>query len=96
METDHTRQVVRKEITFFGYVQGVGFRYRAKYAADGCGVTGFVHNEWDGTVHMEAQGTQQQINEMLKVINASPYIQIDRLDYHEIPLEAHEYGFHIR
>lgn len=92
MEND----VIRKEITFTGDVQGVGFRYRAQYAARGCGVTGWVKNEWDGSVLMEAQGTQLQINEMLKRINQSPYIRIDWMDYHEIPVEEHDTGFHIR
>jgi acylphosphatase len=89
-------QVVRKEITFAGAVQGVGFRYRAKYAAEGCGVTGWVKNEWDGTVVMEAQGTEGQINEMLKMINRSQFISIDRLTYRELPVEEHASGFHIR
>ncbi len=89
-------KIIRKEIHFTGAVQGVGFRYRAKYAADGCGVTGWVKNEWDGSVLMEAQGTERQINEMLKLINQGQYIMIDRLDYHNIPLEEYESGFHIR
>lgn len=87
---------IRQRITFAGRVQGVGFRYRAKYAADGCGVTGWVHNEWDGTVLMEAQGTLDQINEMLKILNQSAYIVIDRLERKDIPMEEQEYGFHIR
>lgn len=81
---------------FTGAVQGVGFRYRAKYAADGCGVTGWVKNEWDGSVLMEAQGKEKQINEMLKLINKSQYIVIDRIKSEEIPLEEYENGFHIR
>lgn len=89
-------KMIRKEIRFTGAVQGVGFRYRAKYAANGCGVTGWVKNEWDGSVLMEAQGTQKQINEMLRMINAGQYICIDRLDYHEIPVEEFSRGFHIR
>ena len=80
-------EVIRKEIRF---------RYRAKYSADGCGVTGWVKNEWDGTVLMEAQGTERQINEMLKLINKGSYIQIDKLDYKIIPLEENSRGFHIR
>ncbi len=55
---------ILQKIIFSGREQGVGFRYRSKYAADGCGVTGWVHNE-DGTVSMEAQGTVEQINQML-------------------------------
>lgn len=89
-------EIVRKEIRFTGNVQGVGFRYRAKYAAEGLGVTGWVKNEWDGSVLMEAQGTQKQINEMLKLINQSSYIVIDNTRYNVIPLEECEYGFHIR
>lgn len=87
---------IRQRIIFSGRVQGVGFRYRAKYAADGCGVTGWVHNEWDGTVSMEAQGTMAQINQMLKIINQSSYIIIDDLMREEITLEEHEHGFNIR
>jgi acylphosphatase len=88
--------IIRKEIRFTGRVQGVGFRYRARYAAEGCGVTGWVRNEWDGSVLMEAQGTPRQINEMLKVIHSGPYIHVDRLDYHDIPVQEDERGFHVR
>lgn len=93
---EEENKVIRKEIRFTGEVQGVGFRYRARYAASGCGVIGWVKNEWDGSVLMEAQGTQRQINEMLKLINQGSYIRIDRLDYHEIPVEEFSRGFHIR
>ena len=37
---------VRKELTFTGRVQGVGFRYRAAYKAKDLGLTGWVRNEW--------------------------------------------------
>ena len=88
--------MIRKAFRFTGAVQGVGFRYRAQYAANGCRVTGWVKNEWDGSVIMEAQGTEEQINEMLKLINKGSYIRIDRMEYHEIPLDEKEHGFHVR
>ena len=50
---------IRKQYTFTGHVQGVGFRYSAQYLAQAIGVTGWVKNEWDGTVVMEAQGTRE-------------------------------------
>ena len=89
-------EIIRKEIRFTGNVQGVGFRYRAQYAASGCGVTGWVKNEWDGSVLMEIQGMQHQINEVLKIINASPYINIDRMEYKDLPVDEYASGFHIR
>jgi len=89
-------KIIRKHIKFTGRVQGVGFRYRAKYAASGVGVTGWVKNEWDGTVEMEVQGTSEQINTVLKLINQSEYIMIDFMDMKELPVEEQEYGFHVR
>ena len=88
--------VIRKEIRFEGSVQGVGFRYRASHAAHAVGVTGWVRNEWDGSVLMEVQGSEKQINEMLKFINQSSYIRIERMDYKEIPVCDGDMGFHIR
>lgn len=90
------RKIVRQHMKITGCVQGVGFRYRAKYAANGLGVTGWVRNEWDGTVEMEAQGTMEQLNQMLTRINQSSYIRIEWIDRREIPLEEHETGFHVR
>ena len=89
-------KVVRRHICFTGRVQGVGFRYRAKYAANGMGITGWARNEWDGSVEMEVQGTVTQINCMLKMINQSDYIVIDSMQTTDIPLEEHETGFHVR
>ena len=89
-------KVIRSEIRFTGSVQGVGFRFRARYVATGCGVTGWVKNEWDGSVLMEAQGTERQINEMLKLINSGSFIRIDYMDSREIPVQEHDSGFHIR
>lgn len=88
--------MIRKAFKFTGSVQGVGFRYRAQYAANGLRVTGWVKNEWDGSVSMEAQGSEEQINEMLKLINQGSYIRIDRMEYHEIPVVEDERSFHVR
>ena len=58
-------EVIRKRIRFFGSVQGVGFRYRAKHAAASVGATGWVRNEYDGSVSMEIQGTESQIDQVM-------------------------------
>ena len=88
--------MIRKHFRFTGRVQGVGFRYRAKYAANGMCITGWVKNEWDGSGEMEAQGTQEAINKMLAMINKSDYIVIDTIETREIPLVEDERSFHVR
>lgn len=87
---------VRRHIVFSGRVQGVGFRYRASYAARSLGVTGWVMNRRDGTVEMEAQGSEAQIHQMLVMINRDSYIVIDKMDTKEIKVEENEYGFHVK
>ena len=47
--------VERHHWHFTGSVQGVGFRYRAQYAAQLLDLTGWVENNWDGTVDLEAR-----------------------------------------
>lgn len=41
-----------------GRVQGVGFRYSALRTARSLDVKGFARNEPDGSVYMEAEGTE--------------------------------------
>ena len=89
-------EIIRKHFRFTGRVQGVGFRYRARYAASGLGITGWVKNEWDGSVEMEAQGTIEQINKMLVLINRSDYVLIENVESAQIPVETGEMGFHVR
>ena len=43
-----------------GQVQGVGFRYRARYAAQTLDLTGWVENEDDGSVTLEVQGDPEK------------------------------------
>ena len=78
---------IRKRIVFHGRVQGVGFRYTAKYLAQSLGLTGWVRNEWDGTVTMEVQGRETLINKLLVGLNQNQFISIEWIDTKEIPLE---------
>ena len=43
---------VRKHFYFSGWVQGVGFRFKATYLARKYGLTGWVRNLSDGRVEM--------------------------------------------
>ena len=86
---------VRKHIVFYGRVQGVGFRYTAKYLARSLELTGWVKNDWDGTVTMEVQGREQLMNKLLTGLNHSRFISIEWMDTKEIPLEE-ERGFDVK
>lgn len=88
--------VIREYRRVSGFVQGVGFRYRTKYAAESVGVTGWVSNMWNGEVEMEVQGTPEQLDEMFRQILRARYIRVENMTRREIPLEMNERGFHIR
>ena len=89
-------EIKRKHLTFYGDVQGVGFRYRARHAAGLVGATGWVRNEFDGSVTMEVQGTDAQIDQVVALVAEGRYVQIDRMEVKTIPLEEDEIGFRSR
>ena len=84
--------MVRRHIVFRGWVQGVGFRYRARHAASLYGCTGWVRNEWDGSVTMEIQGTPDRIEQVIRAIRAGRFVRIEDMESREMPLEE-ERGF---
>ena len=86
----------RLHLHFYGSVQGVGFRYTAYHLAQSLGLTGWVRNDWDGSVQMEAQGDSDAISRMLERLDAAPFIQIDRLEQAEIPVLSHDLCFEVR
>ncbi len=81
---------------FFGQVQGVGFRYTAYHAATSEGATGWVQNEWDGTVLMQIQGNLAQIASVLKKIDNGTFIEIDKIEKELIEVNENEESFSIR
>ena len=84
---------IRKHIIFSGHVQGVGFRYRAKKAADLYRCTGWVRNDWNGTVTMEIQGTEEQIDQTIQAIQKGRFIRIDSMNTKTIPIDPEERSF---
>ena len=84
---------VRKRYTFTGSVQGVGFRWRAKQAANLYDCTGWVRNEWDGSVTMEIQGKEPDIDQVLTAIREGRFIWIEGIREEIIPEESNEYSF---
>ena len=93
--------MIRKRFVFIGRVQGVGFRYLTRRAADLIGVTGWVRNERDGSVTLEIQGTEEQVDGVMLAlkhmsIKRGRYVRIESIDEEEVPLVADETGFRTR
>ena len=87
------KKIIRKHLVFSGIVQGVGFRWRARRAAEAFGVSGWVRNDWSGTVTMELQGSEAQIDSVLAEIERGSYIRIDGIEARSIPIRENERGF---
>ena len=86
--------MIRKRISFTGSVQGVGFRYRARHAAELYGCTGWVRNEYDGSVVMEIQGTEEQIDRVILAVERGTFVRIENMEAKSIPIVDDERGFH--
>ena len=55
-----------------GRVQGVGFRYWARQAAEALGLCGWVRNEPDGSVAALLAGPAEAVEEMLERLRQGP------------------------
>ena len=86
---------IRKHIVFHGEVQGVGFRWRAMRAAEMQGCTGWVRNEWDGSVTMEIQGNRYGIEAVLESLQKGAYIRIENTEEKVVPLQEEEREFRV-
>jgi len=61
----------RITVRYEGRVQGVGFRYTAVSLAQGLDATGWVKNEFDGSVSLVAEGEDESLMELLQAIRRS-------------------------
>lgn len=86
---------IRKHIYFSGRVQGVGFRYRARYLASGFGLTGWVKNLPDYRVEMEVQGEEALIGKMISMLEYGHYIEITGMTSEKLPLAEEERSFRV-
>ena len=87
---------VRRHFSISGQVQGVGFRYRARYAAQALELTGWVENEDDGSVTLEVQGDPDKFPELFAMIQRSDYVRITDIRQKDLPPDPWERGFSVR
>lgn len=88
--------MVRYRLTASGRVQGVGFRWFVRERAKAFDLTGWVRNEYDGTVSIEVQGEQYRVDAFLAVLRQGDgWIDVRELEVGRIEPIPEE-GFRVR
>ena len=88
--------IKRFRLCFYGMVQGVGFRYTAMHAANMYSLTGYVKNEYDGSVTCEVQGDEEAIDRFVATIRNGRFIDISSIDRKALEIIADESSFEVR
>jgi len=79
-----------------GDVQGVGFRWSARSVAGRLGIRGFVRNEPDGSVYIEAEGEEAALDQFMEWCRRGPgAATVERVTVTEGPVKGSR-GFDIR
>lgn len=72
VQSEQAQANARLHALVHGRVQGVSFRYYTQLRARELGVTGYVKNEWDGTVQVVAEGPRTVLDELLAFLRVGP------------------------
>lgn len=68
-------------ITVHGHVQGVGFRFATRNQARYMGIKGFVKNNPDSTVYIEAEGESESMALFVQWCRQGPpFADVEELD----------------
>ncbi len=83
-------------IQVFGRVQGVGFRYYTEKKAHELGLAGFVENKPDGSVYIEAEGEEADLDAFVVWCRRGPqWAHVTDIRIAPVPPLGLD-GFHIR
>lgn len=83
--------------TVHGYVQGVGFRASAQRRAAQLNLTGWVANQWDGSVKVVAEGPERALQQFLDWLRRGPLAaDVKRVDATWTEAAGRFHGFQIR
>lgn len=76
-DKNHVKVIAR----IYGRVQGVGFRFTTVKLANRMGVNGFVRNEEDGSVYVEASANEKVMEDFISKLsnNPSPSSKVDNV-----------------
>jgi acylphosphatase len=76
--------IIHKNIRVTGRVQGVGFRYNAREAASCYGIRGFIRNQPNGDVYIEAEGPRSAVDAFIDWCREGPpRSRVDSVDITE-------------
>lgn len=87
--------VVRKNVTFSGRVQNVGFRLEIYCIAHRMKLTGWVKNVNDGSVEAELQGEEAQIDFLIHCMRSLKRATVKNLIINDLPTRKDEDHFTI-
>ncbi len=83
-------------IKITGRVQGVGFRYHTQGVANQMGISGFVKNMEDGSVFIEAEGEENDLEKFIDWCHKGPSVAwVDNVTVNYIPVSGYD-KFRIR
>ncbi|HKL37895.1 MAG TPA: acylphosphatase [Bacteroidales bacterium] len=75
-------------ITIQGNVQGVGFRFSAVHKAQELDIKGFIKNQPNGTVYIEAEGEPGRLNDFVNWCwQGPPAARVENATKQEIPVQ---------
>lgn len=92
-EMDRIR--VRARVT--GRVQGVWYRGSTRSRAAELGLSGWVRNEIDGSVALEAEGSEAQVSQLIEWCKKGPpAARVNGVDVQRIPPTGDTSSFEVR
>ena len=72
------------KIRIYGGVQGVCYRASALDAADEFGCKGFIRNEADGSVYIEAEAPESQLQQLVEWCKQGPpAANVEKVEFEE-------------
>lgn len=79
-----------------GIVQAVGFRYSAMEKARELNLTGFVKNEPDGSVYIEAEGEKEDLKKFLEWCYKGPkFSEVEKVEHKDKEPTGNYYDFKV-
>lgn len=84
------------QLNIYGKVQNVGFRYNTQIMANEYNIAGYVKNMTDGSVFVEAEGEESDLDKFVLWCKKGPtWAYVYKVDVEYIPLQKYS-DFKIR